>query len=254
MIRRTAVSAVAAAILLSTATLAQPPDFANSNKPRWSLGVAVISSPEPYVDADNDVLVVPALSFEYKRFYFRGIFAGYTFWERGDFKADAVLRPRFEGYEEDDSPFLRGMEDRRISADLGVELQWERERIGVSLTPVTDILDRSGGQEVTLQLYSPIRFGPVRVEPRVGVAWQSADLADYYFGVRPEEALPDRPAYETGDALNLTGGVFVFSPVAKRLLFQGFVRVDQLDEDIEASPIVGDGQAVVGFVALSYAF
>jgi MipA family protein len=254
MIRSIAVSAVAVstAILLSTAALAQPP--ADANKPRWSLGVAVISSPEPYVDADNDVLVVPALSFEYKKFYFRGIYAGYTFWEQGGFQADAVLRPRFEGYEEDDSPFLRGMEDRRISADLGLELQWEGERIGVSLTPTTDILDRSGGQEVALQLYSPIRFGPVRVEPRVGVVWQSAYLTDYYFGVRPEEARPDRPAYEPGSALNLTGGVFVFSPVYRRLLFQGFLRIDQLDDDIEASPIVGDGQAVVGFVSLSYAF
>jgi outer membrane protein len=109
MIRSIAVSAVTVftAILLSTAALAQPPDL--GNKPRWSLGVAVISSPEPYVDADNDILVVPALSFEYKKFYFRGIYAGYTFWERGGFQADAVLRPRFEGYEEDDSPFLRGM-------------------------------------------------------------------------------------------------------------------------------------------------
>jgi MipA family protein len=254
MIRSIAVSAAAVftAILLSTAALAQPPDL--GSKPRWSLGVAVISSPEPYVDADSDILVVPALSFEYKKFYFRGIYAGYTFWEQGGFQADAVLRPRFEGYEEDDSPFLRGMEDRRISADLGLDLQWEGERIGVSLTPTTDILDRSGGQEVALLLYSPIRFGPVRVEPRVGVAWQSADLTDYYFGVRPEEARPDRPAYEPGSALNLTGGVFVFSPVYRRLLFQGFLRVDQLDDDIEASPIVGDGQAVVGFVSLSYAF
>lgn len=240
------------AIFIATAALAQPPDL--GNKPRWSLGVAVISSPEPYVDADNDILVVPSVSFEYRKFYFRGIYAGYTFWERGGFQADAVLRPRFEGYEEDDSPFLSGMEERRKSADLGVDLQWERERIGVSLALKTDILDRSGGQEALLQLYSPIRFGPVRVEPRVGVAWQSADLTNYYFGVRPEEARPDRPAYEPGSALNLTGGVFVFSPVSRRLLFQGFVRIDQLDGNVEASPIVGDGRAVVGFVGLSYAF
>lgn len=243
--------AFTAVLLFSATAFAQPPD---TGKPRWSLGVAVISSPEPYVDADSDILVVPAISFEYKKFYFRGIYAGYAFWESGGFQADAVLRPRFEGYEEEDSPFLAGMEDRRLSADLGLSLSWEGERIGVRVTPVADILDRSGGQEVVFELFSPIRFGPVRVEPRIGAAWQSAGLTNYYFGVRPEEARPGRPAYEPGSAVNLTGGVFVFSPVARRVLFQGFVRVDKLDDAIEESPIVGDGQAVVGFVGLSYAF
>jgi hypothetical protein len=47
MIHRTAV--FVAVLLSATAAVAQPPDL--GNKPRWSLGVAVISSPEPYVPA-----------------------------------------------------------------------------------------------------------------------------------------------------------------------------------------------------------
>ncbi len=220
----------------------------------WSLGVAVISSPEPYVGADNDVLVVPALSITAGRFSFRGIGAAWTLGEWGEVKAEALIRARLSGFDADDSPFLAGMEDRRKSADLGLELTWERERFGLKLTPAVDVLGRSDGAEVTLEAFVPLRFGPVRVEPRVGVAWASADLTGYYYGVRPDEARPGRPGYQPGSTLNATAGVFVFTPIRGRVLFQGFLSFDRLGKEIEDSPIVSDATAVTAFGAVSYQF
>lgn len=236
-------------LVLATAAAAQPPD---PNKPQFALGLAVISSPEPYKGADDDPLVVPAISFAYKRFYFRGIYAGFTLFERNGFEVAVIARPRLAGYDAEDSPFLAGMEDRRITADLGFELEWQGERFGVRLTPVTDMLDRSGGQEVSLDFFKPLRRGPFRIEPRLGAVWQSADSADYYFGVRPEEALPERPAYEPGSSIHLTGGVFAFAPVGRKLVFQGFVKAERLSGDVADSPIVDRDLGITGFAALSY--
>ncbi|HSF41437.1 MAG TPA: MipA/OmpV family protein, partial [Thermoanaerobaculia bacterium] len=153
--------AAAAILLFATAAFAQPP---GSDGFRWSLGAAVISSPEPYVGADNETIVVPALSLSYKRFFFRGIAAGYELFERDGFTAEVVARARFAGYDADDSRFLAGMEDRRKSADVGVELDWKPSRwIGFHLTPVADVLGRSDGQEVTFDVYVPLRLGPARI-------------------------------------------------------------------------------------------
>lgn len=237
-------------LLLSLPAAAQPGGPRNG----WSLGVAVISSPEPYAGADNDLLVVPALSVTAGRFAFRGIAATWQIGEWGDFEAQALLRARFSGYDAEDSPFLEGMEDRRKSADLGLELTWERERFGLRLTPAVDALGRSDGAEVSLEAFVPFRFGPVRVEPRAGVSWESSDLADYYYGVRPDEARPGRPAYEPGSTLNTTAGLFVFSPLARRLAFQGFLKLDRLGSGIEDSPIVDDATALTAFGAVSYRF
>lgn len=237
--------------MTATAALAQPPD---PNKPQFALGLAVISSPEPYRGADNETLVIPALSFSYKRFYFRGIYAGFTLLERSGIEVDLIARPRFGGYDAEDSPFLRGMEDRRISADVGFELEWEGEHFGLQLTPVTDVLDRSGGQEIALDLLFPIQRGPFRIEPRVGAVWLSADSADYYYGVRPEEARPDRPAYEVGDTVNLSAGLFAFAPVTRKWVFQGFVEVERLGGDIQDSPIVDQDLGWTAFAGLSYQF
>ncbi|HEX6865547.1 MAG TPA: MipA/OmpV family protein [Thermoanaerobaculia bacterium] len=244
----------AAAVLLfvSTAASAQPPGQEGF---QWSLGAAVISSPEPYVGADNETIVVPALSLAYQKFFFRGITAGYELFEREGFSASVIARARFAGYDAGDSPFLAGMEDRRKSADLGLELDWQpSRRIGFQLTPVTDVLGRSDGQEVAFDVYVPLRWGPARIEPRVGVLWQSSDFVDYYYGVRPEEARPGRPAFQGEPTVNLGAGVVLFTPVARRLVLQSFVRVERLGDEIEESPIVDRKTAVTGFAALSYSF
>lgn len=244
--------AAAAVLLSATAAFAQPP---GSDGFRWSLGAAVISSPEPYVGADNDTIVVPALSLSYKRFFFRGIAAGYELVERDDFTAAVIARARFGGYDAGDSPFLAGMEDRRKSADLGLELDWKPSRwVGFQLTPVADVLGRSDGQEVAFELYVPLRYGPARIEPRIGAIWQSSDFVDYYYGVRPEEARPDRPAFRGESTVNLGAGVVLFTPVARRLVLQSFVRVERLGDEIEESPIVDRKTAMTGFAALSYSF
>ena len=238
-------------LLIATAAIAQPPGVSRNG---WSLGVAVISSPEPYVDAENETLFVPALSITAGRFAFRGIAASWQLGEWGDFEAEAILRARFSGYDAEDSPFLEGMEDRRKSADLGFALTWERERFGLRLTPAVDVLGRSDGVEVALDAFVPFRFGPVRLEPRIGAAWQSADLVDYYYGVRPEEARPGRPAFRGESTVNATAGLFLFSPLSKRLALQTFLRLERLGPEIEDSPIVADATALTAFAAVSYSF
>lgn len=238
-------------LAMAAAALAQPPD---PNKPQFSLGLAVISSPEPYRGTDNETLVIPAFSFSYKRFYFRGIYAGFNLFDQNGIEVDLIARPRFGGYDEDDSPFLRGMEDRRISADLGFQVEWEGEHFGLRLTPVTDVLDRSGGQEVAFDVLFPLQRGPFRIEPRIGAVWLSADSADYYYGVRSEEARPGRPAYEPGDTVNLTAGMFAFAPVSQKWIFQGFVEAERLGGNIQDSPIVDQDLGWTAFAGLSYQF
>ena len=235
----------------AAAALAQPPD---PNKPQFGLGLAVISSPEPYKGTSNETLVVPNISFAYKRFYLRGIIVGFQLFENDAIELDLIARPRFGGFDEDDSPFLDGMEDRRKSADAGFEVSWERERFGLQLTAVSDVLGRNDGQEVTFEITKPLRRGPFRIEPRAGVVWQSEDHVDYFYGVRPDEARPDRPAYEPGDSFSLTAGVFTVAPVTRRIVFQGFARIDRFGSEIKDSPIVDQDYGWIGFAGLSYQF
>lgn len=249
MLRKLVLAVVLLTLLLAAADArAQPPGPRNG----WSLGVGVISSPEPYVGAEDELLFIPVLSVTAGRFSFRGIGAAWQLGEWGSFEAEALLRARFGGYEEDDSPFLEGMEDRRFSADLGLELSWEGEHAGLRLVPAVDVLDRSGGGEVALEVFKPIQLGPIRLEPRAGAAWQSSDLVDYYYGVRPSEARPGRPSYRPGSTVNGTVGLFAFAPLAERVVLQSFLRYEKLGSEIDDSPIVDDDSALTALVGVSY--
>lgn len=250
-------TAAALALLACTAlplspAHAQPP---GQDGLSWSLGPGILSSPEPYVGADNEVFPVPLLTVDSKRFFFQGIEGGLHLIDRDGFTLDALASIRFQGYEADDSPFLEGMEDRDDSLDLGLEAAWEARRIGFSLKLLADALSESDGQEATAEVYFPLQFGrKLRLEPGVAAVWQSDALVDHYYGVRPVEARPGRPAYEGPSTINGQLKVQAFYFLSQRWMLVGFARLEALGSEIEDSPIVEDSTSYLGFLGVTYRF
>lgn len=248
---------VLVALLLATAAgvpaAAQPPGV-GADRGRWSAGLGAISSPEPYLGATDRVIVVPVLGFEGERCYFRTILGGCRLVAHGGFRLDAQLRARFGGYEAQDSPALAGMADRRHSADLALELIRELGPLRLGLGVAQDLLDRSGGQEMSLDLGRTWRAGPVRWTPRLGLLWQSAATTDYYFGVRPSEATPNRPAYAPGAAWSWTLGASANARLPHHLELFVLVRAQQFGDAIAESPIVDRDFSISGFAFLTYRF
>ncbi|HYN43175.1 MAG TPA: MipA/OmpV family protein [Thermoanaerobaculia bacterium] len=234
----------------TTGTSFGPQGFgASDGKPRFSAGVAVISSARPYAGTDNRVMIVPSLGVEWGDFYLRGIYAGWRFAKTKGFSADVQARWRFTGLEPEDSPALTGMEERKGSLDLGLDLSWRSRWFGVKLLPVTDVLGRSRGQEVAAEVFTMIPAGPVRVSPFVGGSWLSASHVDYYYGVKPGEATASRPAYEGPATWNWNAGLGV-SANAGRVFLQGVLRYQWYGDGITGSPIV-DQEGAFGAVLIS---
>lgn len=222
---------------------------------RWSLGLGTVISPEPYLGADDEVIVFPVLVVQWKRLAFEGFRLAYTLGGDEGLEVRALAQARFLGYEADDSPALGGMEDREISMDLGFDLTWEPGPVGLETAVLVDALGRSDGQEARLGLIFPRRLGRRwRIEPGLGVAWQSSDFTAYYYGVRPDEARPGRPAYEPGDVVNLDAGVEISFFGGSGVTVLGELRYTSLASEIEDSPIVDDGETLSGFLAAVYRF
>jgi outer membrane protein len=204
------------------------------------------------VAADNDQQLIPVVGLTYKRFFFQTIALGYHLVQRQGFELDALFGIRFLGYEEDDSPFLEGMEDRDPPIDAGLEAKWQGRHLGVSLGLSSDALGDSHGQIAALELFAPLSFGRLRFEPKIGAEWMSANSVDYLFGVRPEEARPGRPAYEADSTVNLVADAELLYPFRRHLVLRAFLRYRFLGSQITDSPIVDDSSALTGLVALTY--
>lgn len=223
---------------------------------RWSLGLGVISSPRPYVGAKNSVLPIPLVELYYKKFYVQGIRAGFHLFEKGDLTFDARARVVFAGLDPEDSPALEGMAERKSSVEGGFALEWKPGKYLLSATAFTDVLGRSGGQQVGLDLSRTWTFARYRwgLTPSVGVVWQSSDLVDYYFGVSPEEARPGRPPFRGYSAFNFRASVLAFYRLTTRVNIVGLIRVQRLDNEISSSPIVDKPRGYFGLLGVNYTF
>jgi outer membrane protein len=157
-------------------------------------------------------------------------------------------------YEASDSPALAGMEDRDSSWEAGFALAGENRLGFAELTLFRDILGRSGGTKLRLELGKTIRSGRWTLVPSVLAIGLSSDYNDYYYGVKASEARPGRPAYAAGSGINLAVQTYLMFDLTPRWHLLGNLRVDRLSSEITDSPIVDSDWMWSGMVSLLYSF
>jgi outer membrane protein len=244
-----------------------PPGATRAGRPaggggaRWSLGAGVIVAPRPYVGADAEIQPIPILEFYSGRWFVQGIRAGYRFVDTESIDFDIRARIRFSGLDPDDSPFLDGMEERRETVEVGLGLDWELARalggaFELELRAFADVLGRSDGFESSIDLGWRRVLGPGKaiLLPAVGMVYQSSDQVDYYYGVRPEEALPGRPVYEGSAVFNPRASVLFVYRFTQRWSLTTLASVDFFDDEIKSSPIIDQSSELFGLIGLAYSF
>ncbi|MCG6118760.1 MAG: MipA/OmpV family protein [Aquimonas sp.] len=236
--------------LLAAAPLAAAAQEARQGPPRWSVGAMTIVRDTPYAQADNDTLVVPLVQYEGERLYFRGLSLGWRLQPDGPVQVELIARARLDGFKAKDSPVFAGMATRQRSIELGASASTPVGPGRIEFAAFTDALDRSGGQELDLMWRGDFGRGPLRLQPEAGLRWQSSDLVDYYFGVRPEEAIAGRPAYRAGSALVPRVAFSSLVPLSGGWSLFARVSVDRLPSAIEDSPLVDRASERRAFIGI----
>ncbi len=236
---------------------AAPPDTVRApSGVRWSLGLGVISAPRPYVGARNSTRLVPLLELYYKRVFVQGIRAGARLVQQGPVSLDAIVGPRFAGYEEGESSYLTGMDERKQSLDAGLALGWNRPRYGALLSVRRDLSGHSEGTQISfdVSMREAALGGRLRLQPALGIEWEDAATVDYYYGVRPAEARPGRPAYPGTSTLNYSASMLLLYGLTDHISLTSIVRLRLLGDEITSSPLVDRDLSYFGLAGLSYRF
>jgi len=248
---------IAISVLLSSAAVAQEakaePDAPVERTLEWSLGLGVASTPRPYVGAENAVLPIPLVDITYKKLYVQGIQAGYWFVDNKHLDFGVRTEIVFESLDPDDSPFLMGMAERKPSIQGGLVFAWKPGKFRLTTAVNTDLMNRSNGQQVSVRFSRMWQFHgrAVGVMPSIGVVWQSSNFINYYYGVTPEEALPDRPPFSGHSAVNIRGSLLGYLFVSHRIRFLAYLEVQRLDNEIYDSPIVEDRRSILGLFGVT---
>jgi outer membrane protein len=203
------------------------------------------------------------MTFTCGRFYISGATAGYrllgdqeasTELGRTSWTFDAIGKWRFDGYDADDSDDFEGMHDRHMTVDVGGEFAVSGDWGVLKTTLLTDALSQHDGQEFRLTYAKPFDIEKLNLSPSVGFSWLSSNLADYYYGVRNDEARAGRPAYNTGDAVNWFVGLQTNYHLNDKWTLLAGITYYWLDSNINDSPIVDDSYMISITAGAMYRF
>ena len=227
---------------------------AESGKAKVFVGAGAVISSKPYDGVDSKVYPVPMFGYEGERLYLRGISGGYRLFQRGGWSIGPMLRPRFEGYEADDSDALTGMDDRDLTLDGGVDLSLKTNWGMFGVQVMTDLLGEHDGQELEASYMALFPYAGFYFVPSVALRWRSDDLVDYYYGVRASEARAGRPAYSPGDAISPVARLAIRRKLSDHWGFLLAFQYEWLDDEISDSPIIEDDTMISLLLGATYTF
>lgn len=233
-------------IVFADDTTATLPDADNSgltilnnatNVTHWGLGVGVGLKASPYVGYGVKVSPFPLIYFDNKYVHVLG--TGLDVKIGKWYGVSVALNLQYglgAGYKASDAPILNGMESRNGAFWVGPSLKWE--------TPYGNMsgnftVSGSKGQKAEIGFGKKIDFGRFSVEPHIGAQYFSAKYVDYYYGVRPEEALSNRPAYTGTATYNESIGAKFGYRLTQNQALSVDLGVEHLGSGITDSPLIG---------------
>jgi outer membrane protein len=207
-------------------------------KPMARIGGGAVAHSKPYAEVNAGAYPAPLFLYEGYQFYWRGLVVGCRLLSGEDWSVGPVIQPHFDGFNEDDSPSLDGMDDRDWPVGAGISVSWLTKIGFFGLSGVTDILGKHKGQELEFSYKVLFNLGGFDFIPSAGMRWKSQDLVDYYYGVRPREARAGRSTYEGEPALDPFVRLAVRRKLTERWSFLAAAQYEWLDDEIRGSPLV----------------
>ncbi len=202
-------------------------------------GMGIILVDDGYRDMDVQVFPIPFILADGERFFIQGPRVGMHLYRSDRNQVDLVLNPGFGGFDADDSPYFEGMNDRDMAVFAGIQWGHQINRFySLSIGMATDVTGNADGLRGEIGVNRSWFSGEWVMTGSLGLEWLSSDVVNYYYGVRPDEARPDRPAYTGTDSWNTSFSLMVTRPFGKRAVFMGIVGYGRYGSGISESPLL----------------
>ncbi|MEM8982670.1 MAG: MipA/OmpV family protein [Pseudomonadota bacterium] len=218
--------------------------------PGWIVGAGYVAAPDPFVgDAGNDT-PFPLIGFIGERLTWLGPNVSYQLAGNETWSVTAAGGLNFLGFDADtNDPALAGLIERDNAIEAGLDLVYGplsldlRQDVSGTHDGFSARIGASQGWQISRRL---------SLEGSVFVDYLSEDLADYYYGVSPTEALSGRAAYGVNAATNVGVGAQFMYRINKRAFVISRIDFTRLDDTISDSPIASDTEQVSAFIGIAY--
>ncbi len=227
---------------------------APEDESRVYLGAGPYFQSQPYRGAAMLVLPSPVIFFDNELFYVRWTRVGMYFMGGDNWGFSLSAQPRPFGYSAKDAATLAGMADRHSSWEGGISFAAKNNLGFLELLYFQDLLDNSNGSLLRLEVGKKITTGKWTIVPSLLLIRFSQKFNNYYYGVRSNEATPQRPAYTADAGINYAAQSYLMYDITKNWHILGNLRLDLLSSTISNSPIVEDRVMFSGLLSVMYSF
>jgi MipA family protein len=237
---------------------------ADESPSQWGLGLGAVVSDNPYAGRRTRYRPFPLITYDSDRLFFQGITAGVHLLDTSTLEIDLIAEANLDGIDAEDlgtrelaeNGIDRALlEDRKDSADVGFDVSLSGRFGELEFQALADVLDASGGYEASLSYGYPIALSErLELTPTVGAKWQSADRADYYYGILDEEVARGVLSYRPGSVVIPEVGLDLKYSFAERWLLLGNAKYRTLPGKVEDSPLLDSGQSMRFFIGVLRVF
>jgi outer membrane protein len=219
------------------------------------LGLLQRFAASPYRGAGLSQDLVPLYMYEGELFYLHATRVGVKLSERPGHELRMFLDYRFEGYPVESRPVaLAGMALRVPGVDFGVAYRYRKPWGNFDVEILHDANNNSNGTELRFAFSVDLQSGRWHLRPLITVGRRNGNLNNYYYGVRSDEARPDRPFYVAGDGYDLGIGVVGYYDLSQRWRLLGGVGANWVTASVVDSPIVDQRLIPSALIGASYDF
>lgn len=224
----------------------------------YAFGVALSVSENPFLGASASAFAYPYLTalehpaFNDSWFIIRDGDVGLRYVTADDWELGWVVRVQTLGLGGADNEEIEGLLDRRWSIESGPMIGWRRFPVHVGFKYYLELLGRHDGATAELAFSVPREFDWGYIVPSVELHYLDADYADYYYGVKREEAGASRPGYVPGSTVNPYTAIRVGYRLGRHWMLTGTLALEFLDTAIRDSPVVEKERLWSAQIGLAY--
>ena len=203
------------------------------------LGFAPRVERSPYTDGGSRFDLMPLYIYDGKQLFLDVNRVGVKLLDEPTQRIDLLVERRLEGFPTTKAPAsLAGMAIRDSSVDFGVSYSIRQPWGQLKAEVVHDVNSTHQGTEARLGYSKDWRSGAWTWRPSLSVAWRTAKLNNYYYGVKASEATGTRAAYEPGAGLEARVGLQTTYALSRHWSLLSGVSATVLSSGVTNSPIV----------------
>lgn len=158
------------------------------------------------------------------------------------------------GFDSDDADILKGMKDRKFSADLGLNADIHLGEGTLATKFQHDVTGVYKSFQADVTYYHPVNIGFADLVPYAGIHYFSQDYVNYYAGVSQSDATLNRKAYKGDGAFAYKVGYTLVIPVSENVDITQGTGYSYLDSNLSDSPLIDSQNQWATTLGINYKF